>query len=379
VAAALIVAYHSAYSFGATSRAMGPVGLSQGVSFFFVLSGFILAHVYPSVRAHGAPRFLLARLARVWPAHLATLLLATILLPPQVWGAKPEEPSDFFQAALAHATLTQSWAPTAGHHYAFNPVSWSVSVEWAFYLLFPLLIHNWARTWKPKLAFSLALAGGVVALAGRAAGEGRAIDMMNLVYFQPLARLWEFTLGMAAALAYMALRTRGWPGARGCTLLETLAFGLAALAIWQSEGLARTLRESGWVSPAVEIWLQRGGVSCLAFALLIIVMALGRGLLSRLLSLRVFVVLGEISYSVYLVHHILLRLHSEREEFFADLPLGLSYALYWLVTLVAAWVMWTLVEKPCRRGMLSLWPTAGAQVPALAPDAAIGSRRDAPA
>jgi peptidoglycan/LPS O-acetylase OafA/YrhL len=74
--------------------------LVQGVSFFFVLSGFILTYVYPSLDAPGAVRrFLVARVARIWPAHLATLLLA-------VWLMRSHSPP---LPAIANVTMLHGW------------------------------------------------------------------------------------------------------------------------------------------------------------------------------------------------------------------------------------------------------------------------------
>src|SRR5690242_19654398 len=75
VAAALIVLGHSQGTFGIPKDAWAPFVMSQGVSFFFVLSGFILTYVYPSLKLFGIRRFLLARFARIWPAHITAFIL----------------------------------------------------------------------------------------------------------------------------------------------------------------------------------------------------------------------------------------------------------------------------------------------------------------
>src|SRR5207249_11094077 len=81
IAAAMIVVHHTRGCFGIPPRWGDPFPLQHGVSFFFVLSGFILTYVYPSLRLSGAPRFWWARFARVWPAHAFAFVLALFLLP----------------------------------------------------------------------------------------------------------------------------------------------------------------------------------------------------------------------------------------------------------------------------------------------------------
>src|SRR5688500_18317145 len=89
VAAALIVLHHSRGLFDFDQSLGDPFQLSQAVSFFFVLSGFILTYVYPSLGDTGARRFFLARVARIWPAHVAAFLLIVALVP----SARPQLPT----------------------------------------------------------------------------------------------------------------------------------------------------------------------------------------------------------------------------------------------------------------------------------------------
>src|SRR5260221_11975920 len=77
VAAAMILVHHAA-SFGIQLPALA---FDHGVSFFFVLSGFVLAYVHPSIgSAYELRAFLWNRVVRIWPAHLVMLFAVTILL-----------------------------------------------------------------------------------------------------------------------------------------------------------------------------------------------------------------------------------------------------------------------------------------------------------
>src|SRR5882762_3313186 len=84
-AAAMIVVHHSRGNFGIPSDWAVHLPLDQGVSFFFVLSGFILVYVYPRLDTWDARRkFWLARFARIWPAHITAFgLLWLVLREPQ--------------------------------------------------------------------------------------------------------------------------------------------------------------------------------------------------------------------------------------------------------------------------------------------------------
>jgi len=99
----MIVVHHSVGLFGIDGIGMN---LGQGVSFFFVLSGFILAYVYPELGTWAAVRrFWRARIARIWPAYLASFALGFVLLHYPLDG----------RTAAAHLLMVQAWLPLSAY------------------------------------------------------------------------------------------------------------------------------------------------------------------------------------------------------------------------------------------------------------------------
>ena len=94
-----------------------------------------------------------------------------------------------------------------------------------------------------------------------------------------------------------------------------------------------------------------------AFPLLIVVMALRRGLVSRLLSARPMVVLGELSYALYLVHYGIMLGFAWVRPSVPALPDRAIYGLFWLVILAVSWGLWRWVEWPARRYVRDWWRT----------------------
>ena len=168
-------------------------GGDTGVSFFFILSGFVLS--WSASRVVRPVPFWRKRFARIYPVHLATALLALTLAFTLAPGTKP----DGTQLA-ANLTLVQSWVPRGGFYQGVNPVSWSLACEAFFYLLFPLLIALLRR---------LGTRGNTVVVVACLVLEFLiptlahllvpARDLNFLLYYFPLARLPEFVLGMALA------------------------------------------------------------------------------------------------------------------------------------------------------------------------------------
>src|SRR5882672_10730014 len=115
-----------------------------GVSFFFVLSGFILVYTYAD-RPLNVRSFWQARFARIYPAYLFSLLLTapgffyvSIALKNMDIPFFSYFKTHLLQCSLVVPVLLQAWVPGAA--LAWNPPAWSLSVEAFFYLMFPLLI-----------------------------------------------------------------------------------------------------------------------------------------------------------------------------------------------------------------------------------------------
>src|SRR5262249_48688850 len=139
-----------------------------GVDFFFVLSGFIITHVYLANLAHptaAATRvFLWHRFVRIYPVHVAVLAgLMVLLAIGRVAGIPLNNPEDWSSADLLwNLTLLHAWGFV--DHPSWNVPSWSISAEWFAYLLFPLLAP--ALMWLSDR--STALLAAVAALAATA-------------------------------------------------------------------------------------------------------------------------------------------------------------------------------------------------------------------
>lgn len=143
IAAFWVLLYHFKDHLGLN---LGQVGLVAdgylGVDLFFALSGFILAHVYLAGLEGGRfgyGGFLKNRIARVYPMHLAALAAMLVLYAgASALGAGVGSPDAFKLADLpAHLTMTHAWGATEA--VGWNFPSWSISAEWAAYLLFPLV------------------------------------------------------------------------------------------------------------------------------------------------------------------------------------------------------------------------------------------------
>jgi peptidoglycan/LPS O-acetylase OafA/YrhL len=166
-AASYVFIYHYGASAAGHANAPGPAVTFLdngyvGVSMFFILSGFILSHAHfeRPVAYRRASRFFRARIARIYPVYLFALAVSLPLAWRTLDAAK----------ILAVLSLTQSWGPArAKLGDAWVTPAWTLSLEWSFYLAFPLLASI-ARRCSCKILAMTAAADAAVMIAGGVAG-----------------------------------------------------------------------------------------------------------------------------------------------------------------------------------------------------------------
>lgn len=358
-AAALIVVHHSQGCFGISTGFHRYFPTYQAVSFFFVLSGFILTYVYRSFDSRGQVRkFFIARIARIWPLHVATLVITLLFFHKHYWhlAVDPERSLQFYLTLVSNFFLIQAWIPLKEYFWSFNAVSWSISTEFAFYLLFPFLLLNIKKRWKIELIIVFTISMAVVILSmvagipvGRASG---GFGLLGVININPVVRVFEFCMGMSAALFFDRLKDRYNPGLVRGTAIELILVCAVVFVMtlnhWFMSKIEPVLGQAG-VS-----WVANGVLNSFFFAMMILFFAVPRGLVSKCISGRFFVFLGEISFSIYLLHQILIRVYRADIAPIDDFPGAFSYIYFWIILLTGSYLLWSIVEKPCRKTIVRL-------------------------
>lgn len=308
-----------------------------GVDLFFILSGFILAYTYQEAFAKfdsGAYlRFLKLRVARIYPAHVAvTAILAVIvIISSSLGGGRFAASGDYEPIELVfHATLTHAWGIRDG--LSWNGPSWSISCEWFAYLCFPFLAGPLLVV---KRSFT-ALAGAALILSLMLlALHGLGHTSLDVTFDLSLIRVaGEFVAGILLCRAFRS----GLPDRLPWDAIAVVA-SIAIVAV-----------TSLWGPLRVTVFLT---------AALVLALAHANGPMARLLGSRPFRYGGEISYSLYMTHTVVL-LMSEwvlPAHGFADAStlLKLTYVGGHLLAFTAvAAAVFHLVENPGRRVIRSL-------------------------
>ncbi|MGZ4787615.1 MAG: acyltransferase family protein [Terriglobales bacterium] len=316
-----------------------------GVSLFFVLSGFILTYVHGG-REIRPGNFYRERVARIYPAYLFSLLLTA---PGFYYVCIKLKQMDipFFAWFKTHVglcsvlvpTLTQSWVPGAA--LAINPPAWSLSVEAFFYVLFPFLIPAIARWTSRKLWITIVVCWCVslcVSLTyvwlkpdgvAHVTDEALNLTWLNALKFNPLGRLPEFLLGACCGTLFLrGTFDRKWASP---LMLSGLASFIAIVI----------------ASPFIPYPVLHNGLLAPAFASLIVGLALKPVWMGWMES-KALVLLGNASYSLYLLHSFVLGVYF--------VPMGtlkpyglLGKSIGILLPFVVAILVYKFIEEPARR------------------------------
>lgn len=305
-----------------------------GVSFFFVLSGFIISYNYQrklQEKQTSRRTFWVARIARVYPLHWLTLFVAALLgnyvTATNGW--------DWFKHFLASLTLTNAYIPQADYFFSFNSPSWSLCCEQLFYFCFPFLVPL-AKSYKRLLGvWGVSV---VLLLTGMYFTPEEAIK--GYWYVNPITRLPDFLVGMLLFQCYEGLKNRKISSLQG-SVLEIVSVGLFLLFYLYAAEVPKVYRYSCYY------WVP--------VAMVLLAFSLRKGILSRILSNRFLVTGGEISYSFYLIHLFVLLSYAEWQK-----TSGFSIAWYISVPILFGFIValsllsYRYFEKPMNK-RVKLW------------------------
>jgi len=301
-----------------------------GVDVFFVLSGFILTYVYrgkfsSQLKAADFIDFMKYRFARLYPVHIVTTLaMLGVFLVGRRLGTLPQHTQAFTPlSAIANLTMTHAWFPP--YVAAMNGPAWSISAEWFAYLLFPVTYFALKKTgaiW-PWLVIAIA-----------------AVLSFNLQDPNQLTQIaLDFPVGMAAFEIYSKLNkdTGRWGSLIPISLILVSAYLLSATDPMPLDKIH------------IGGHLRTGIV--LATILLLISLTSNKDALGRLLSTRLAVYAGEISYSVYMCHWAVWTvLHKGLPHFhaFRETPHTVLMASATLLTILCSMFCYHFIELPGR-------------------------------
>ena len=315
------------------------------VSFFLLMSGYILAYNYSDRAAAGQLSkrgFWIARFSRLYPIYVFALLLSLGMLW-QEWGARTH--GQFVLGVVLTPLLLQGWHPLLATFW--NTPAWTMCTEAFFYLIFPAVVV-WKRPRRlwPLLGVMLGLWVLGMVLPGLYLwlcpdGDlhpGRYTDgfWMRALKFSPPPHVPSFLFGIALADLDAMIPRANW---------RRLVFGILGVVglyviLYNGDRMPYPLMHDGLLMPLF-------GLAILGLA--------GHNLITKFFGLAPFVAIGQSSYCLYLLHfnlwnlihdsHLLERLHLIQWD-----P-WLSYALL----IAGALLVRKFIERPSQQWIRSWW------------------------
>jgi peptidoglycan/LPS O-acetylase OafA/YrhL len=306
-----------------------------GVSFFFILSGFILMYNYKEkfdeFDLNQLKKFYIARIAKIYPIHLFTFLLA---VPYYFFIPLKHESILYIFQAITNIALIHSFIPFG--NVSFNGVSWSLSDEMFFYLLFPFIIYY---GFKLSLVNLLKLIGATwiitLVLALYIPSDGSFSQWF--FYFFPGTRIIEFLGGMILGAFFLKVSSNSNNSFFLFSCLEIIS-----LTIFISMVI---------ISPQFTQNLRYGLIFIPSILLIIFVFAFQKGFLSKLLSNKIFVYLGNISFSFYMIHNLFLSYIMFLWQPNINQIIVICFCLF--LSLISSSLLYHFLEEPMRKKIKS--------------------------
>lgn len=288
-----------------------------GVSYFFILSGFIMIIAYHKKEKIEYIDYYKNRFARIYPLYVLGLLLYLV--------------TRFSKFNILDSFLylfgLQSWIP--GKAMILNFPGWSISVEFLFYLLFPLL-YNHFYSKKNKTIW---VAAGVIWIVSQVFShlyeaspsyKGPHTESHEFLYYFPLMHINEFLVGNLAGIFFV-----------------------------------RNFKQKNYDIPVILIFtaillmmifvplFYHNGLMALLFIPLIILISGNNGFLTKLFSLKPLEYLGEASYAVYITHiPVLYILREVLRTYYLDSDT--IFLIYIPVLIMTSILFYQFIEKPLR-------------------------------
>jgi peptidoglycan/LPS O-acetylase OafA/YrhL len=302
------------------------------VGTFFVLSGFVLIRSYggESWNRDSLMRFGIARIARVYPGYLLSLLIVSPFIYLSLFrgGAGSSR-----RVALLtdYGLVLQGWTGSLG--VGWNTPAWSLSCELFFYLCFPVLLMFFGkRTW-PRLAVGAGMSVMLPLILAR---------LHVPAWWRPLYHMADFLIGIVASHLFDAFVDSGWSFKRAGMWLYSIAGSLGALMVAFPQYVRGPFPDLGSALRPVNVAILIG-------------LAIGGGLPAQLLSSRIIKYLGKASYSMYILHIPLLWWFPRYWLRNPSMELQTAAAVVYILCVIAiSSVAFEFFEEPANR-MIRRW------------------------
>lgn len=333
--AVLIIIYHyglNIYPFNNPATYFIFKNANIGPSYFYLLSGFVMIIAYGNKSELNFIDFIKNRLARIYPVYFLSLLL--IFLHYSLSGQMNN-----YNGLFLNLILLQSWIP--GKAISFNAPGWSISVEFFFYFLFPLLLTKVYSKINKKKVFIFVLLFWIISqiifnyFFYSNFYQPEPSKMHDFFFYFPLMHLSTFLLGNVLGLYFLKISPEKY---------KNYDFGVIIIffvIIFFMKYHFGTYYHNGLLS--------------FLFVPFILLMSLNTGKITQLLNHKSFVYLGEISYGLYILQYPVILWTKSVLKFLKFENSLIVICICLCVLTLAASLSYTFFETPVRNKIKKLF------------------------
>ena len=294
------------------------------VSYFFILSGFVMIIAYGNKNKIDFRDYIKRRFARIYPVYfLAIAALFIYLLVMQ----QPIEYDGLFLNFL----MIQSWFP--GYALSFNTPGWSLAIELFFYLSFPLLFnHLYKKYTLKKTAFLVILffiisQVAVHVLLYSSFYDGYPSNSHDFIFYFPILHFNAFLVGNLAGLFFIkGIKKKNY---------DWSIIGLIILS-----GILLKLHTG---------IIFHNGMLAFVFVPLILLISSNNGILTRMSNTKILVFLGKISYGIYILQKPIYLIMNSILNYFKIDNLVLIFYASLLTLIICSAISYKYIESPLRK------------------------------
>jgi peptidoglycan/LPS O-acetylase OafA/YrhL len=317
--------YMYAYEFGLPRWADAMSFGGVGVHLFLLLSGFCIGYRYvgPKAKPFEWGDFWKRRLQRILPAYYFVLLFCLVFMGDPKTG--------FWAQFIPHALMLHNLNPQTV--LALNMPFWSLALECQLYLLFPLFLKLQSR-WGTLGMLGVILLAQMFYRSLFLGMDSRAVGSMAFVLpWGVLGRMFEFTLGVAVATW---LQEKGSESFSIRRPYQALLFGAIPVLLYAA---LKSDTRLDMLHPLTDMCWS------LCFFCVLLLASVHKSLLQRCFEWKPLVFLGQMSYTVYLTHNIIMHFVFTLGKQYFSRPL-VAMAPASALTLLGCYIIYRLIEKP---------------------------------
>ena len=314
------------------------------VPLFFVLSGFVLMIAYFNKSNVALIDYYVKRVARIVPVYMVALIMTIFLF--------RGNGENSFTAILLNFTFLQSWFPP--YSFSLNSPAWSLSIEMFFYLTFPFILYSikksnisWKRTALISLIIFFFTQAVLINLMNSDFYTGYPSISHDLIAYFPLSHFGSILIGISGG--YLYLKRSEWFNKTGLLPLIVLVISIFINYF--------ALQNRPMIRQIIGLRFSSSLFSIL-FLFLILSLVFSKSVITKLLSIPVLVLLGEASYSLYILQKPMYKIYTNVLQ---ELPATFSlnqdskfyiFAIFHILISIASLY---IIEKPGKKLILNLY------------------------